>query len=467
MDIITLNDLSKAIANRVGIDIEEARRDAGFVMDIFGYDDLEEFSKIPLLDHIAPASRDLIVAQLKRVAQGEIQQNNFEYEILRKDGNTRVLYACTTHMSLGGEIYTQTIFQDITERKQAEASLSEERLMLRTLIDNLPDNVFIKDRQSRFLLSNLAHIRWLRAASQEELVAKTDFDFYSKELAEKYFTDEQAVMSSGQALIGREEPSFDEAGNPRWLLTSKVPLFDTNNRIIGIVGVNHDITHRKQAEESLRALLSEKEVLLREVYHRVKNNLATIEGLLGLQQKVLSDPADLVHFQVLEDRIHSMSLVHEMLYQSESLAQIDLHQYLQRLTTHLQSSLDLVTTIHLRVEATGVEMNLDTAIPCGLIVNELVTNAFRHAFPEGRPRPEAEFCEIAVTVTWEDDSYTLVVRDNGVGLPAGLDWNATQTLGLRLVSILGQRQLRGQLELDRSGGTTFRLRFPPQSAIGR
>jgi uncharacterized protein YjbI with pentapeptide repeats len=110
--------------------------------------------------------------------------------------------------------------------------------------------------------------------------------------------------------------------------------------------------------------------------------------------------------------------------------------------------------------------NLTSAIPCGLMVNELVTNAFKFAFPEGRPRPGEQECEIAVTAAWDGSAYTLTVRDNGVGLPADLDWRATQSLGLQLVVMFGKYQLNGQIELDRSGGTTFRLRFAPKNHNG-
>jgi PAS domain S-box-containing protein len=150
-----------------------------------------------------------------------------------------------------GEIIgTQGIFWDVTERQRAEEALARERNLLRTLIDNLPDYIIIKDADSRFVTNNQAHLRVLQA-TPDEVVGKTDFDFFPRELAEQYFTDERAVVRSGQPLINREEPVVDEEGNRRWLLTSKLPLRDSDGKVTGLVCVCRDITGRKQAEEAL------------------------------------------------------------------------------------------------------------------------------------------------------------------------------------------------------------------------
>ena len=231
-----------------------------------------------------------------------------------------------------------------------------------------------------------------------------------------------------------------------------------------------EITERKRAEaamlkseEALHASLLEKDVLLKEVHHRVKNNLAAIIGLLDLQSGALDDEPAKAALEELSNRIRSMSLVHEQLYQSKDLSQIDFQDYLDRLIAHLGSSYQRSADIHISVAAKGVKMGLDNAIPCGLLITELVTNAFKYAFPADMSRPETGGCEIAVSIQWDGTAYTLVVADNGVGLPAGLDWTKTKTLGLVLVKMLGQHQLQGQVELDCTCGTTFRLRFVPRN----
>jgi len=140
----------------------------------------------------------------------------------------------------------------VTERKRAEEALANERNTLRTLIDNLPDNIFIKDVESRFVISNLAHAHLLRAKTPDEIVGKTDFDIFPPELAASYYADEQAVIRSGQPLVNREERTIDPDGKTQWLLTTKVPLRDDHGKVIGLAGINRNITEHKKMEEALR-----------------------------------------------------------------------------------------------------------------------------------------------------------------------------------------------------------------------
>jgi PAS domain S-box-containing protein len=218
---------------------------------------------------------------------------------------------------------------------------------------------------------------------------------------------------------------------------------------------------RVQAEAQLRAALAEKEALLREVHHRVKNNFASVTGLVELQRDTLDDERSAGMLTDLSTRIRAMAIVHELLYQSETLRDIDLHEYLHVLVSRLPVIFGGGLSVQFRIQAAGVRVGLDSAIPCGLIVNELVTNALKYAFPDGRPRPGENRCEIAITAEWDGAAYTLTVADNGVGLPAELDWAASKTLGLRLVKMLALHQLHGQMDVERSAGTVFRLRFTP------
>jgi two-component sensor histidine kinase len=218
-----------------------------------------------------------------------------------------------------------------------------------------------------------------------------------------------------------------------------------------------DITERNRAVEALQHSVQEKETLLREVHHRVKNNLAAIISLLELQQDQHREPQNRSLLAEMAGRIQSMALIHEMLYRSTNLSEIDLHTYLQTLMGYLHGAFNPDRAIQIQVAAHGVRMNLDTAIPCGLIVNELVINAFKHAFPAARLGLDP--ATITISATWDRLTYTLIVADNGVGLPADLDWTTTRSLGLRLVRMLGQHQLQGTIELDRIGGTRVTLRF--------
>ena len=244
---------------------------------------------------------------------------------------------------------------------------------------------------------------------------------------------------------------------------------DTVELLEGIASHIGDAMLRKRtedalriSEEAMRVLLAEKELLLKEVHHRVKNNLAAIIGLLSLQGGKLEDKPAKAALEELSNRIRSMSLIHEQLYQSKDLSRINFQDYLNTLISHLRSSYQRSGDIYFSVAATDVKMGLDNAVPCGLLITELVTNAFKYAFPAGMPRTGTCRCEIAVSMRWDGTAYTLVVADNGIGLPAGMDWTKTKTLGLMLVKMLGQHQLQGKIEVDCTCGTSFQLRFVPQ-----
>jgi two-component sensor histidine kinase/DNA-binding NarL/FixJ family response regulator len=215
-----------------------------------------------------------------------------------------------------------------------------------------------------------------------------------------------------------------------------------------------EIGERRKVEEKLRASLAEKEVLLKEVHHRVKNNLQIITTLLDLQFDNIRDEQALTALRVSHDRIKSIALVHERVYQAKDLARIDFAGYIESLTSHLYGS--YVTDperISLKIDAGNVALEIDEAIPCGLIVNELVSNSLKHAFPDGRKG------SIAIRVSAVDQGLiTLTVADDGVGLPPGMDFRDTESMGLQLVNML-TKQLHGEISLLNEGGAAFTIRF--------
>ncbi|SHO43478.1 sensor histidine kinase [Desulfopila aestuarii] len=220
----------------------------------------------------------------------------------------------------------------------------------------------------------------------------------------------------------------------------------------------NDITEWKNADKALQTTLAEKEVLLREVHHRVKNNLAAIIGLFELQRRIMVDSSTRDTLAVLTSRVRAMSLVHEKLYRSDSLSEIDFQEYLQSLVSHLRTSFGS-PNICCEIDAHGIRMPLDLAVPCGMIINELVTNSLKYAFPEGRAPHDAELCRIMISLVLEDGIFTLSVADNGIGLDPKFDWSQAQTLGLVLVRMLGQHQLAGRYSVDQTAGTRFTLTF--------
>jgi PAS domain S-box-containing protein len=222
----------------------------------------------------------------------------------------------------------------------------------------------------------------------------------------------------------------------------------------GYACLAQDLTGRRQLEEDLRRSLSEKELLLREVHHRVKNNLQVISSLLELQSRSVSDPHALAKFQDSQDRIRSMVLIHEQLYRSLNLESIHMRSYLELLATNLsQSHVDRFERIDMRVDVDDICLPLDQALTCGLIVNELVTNAFKHAFPSN----SAGAIRVALQQS-SSGAVVLEVSDNGRGFARTPVQDVSTTLGFTLVEAL-VKQLQGRLAIDGTGGAAFRVEF--------
>jgi PAS domain S-box-containing protein len=242
--------------------------------------------------------------------------------------------------------------------------------------------------------------------------------------------------------------------NARWLQWSFRAIFDRRGKVAEYQAVGRDITVLKRNEEQIKASLKEKDALLKEIRHRVKNNLQIISSILSLQEAKVDDAASREILADSRNRIKSVALIHEKLYGSRELSSIDFAEYITSLMSHLARSYGgnygRVTT---RTDVADVALNPDVAIPLGLIVNELVTNSFKHAFP-GETAGEI-FVELHKT--W-DGKYLLVVGDNGVGIPADFDIGRTSSLDLQLVQALA-RQINSQVTVEHAKGTVFKITF--------
>jgi len=212
---------------------------------------------------------------------------------------------------------------------------------------------------------------------------------------------------------------------------------------------------RQRAEQQMKNSLQEKETMLREIHHRVKNNMTVIHSLIGLQSDHLEEEEAVAVFRMTQNRIKSMALIHDHLYHSGDLARIDFSQYIETLVSSLYYSYGVDPgTVEMKIEVGDVDIDLDQAVPCGLILNELVSNTFKYAFPEGRQG------ELNISIAdCNGDGYRLAVADNGVGFPEDIDFENTESMGLQLVNIFTD-QLEGTLELVRDNGTEFRIQFP-------
>jgi PAS domain S-box-containing protein len=228
---------------------------------------------------------------------------------------------------------------------------------------------------------------------------------------------------------------------------------DFAGSITNMISLSLEADERQKAEAKIKESLEEKKVLLKEIHHRVKNNMQIISSLLNLQARQINDPEAAEIFKESQSRVKSMSMIHERLYQSKTLSSINFAEYINSL------SLDLLRTyasnpnkIELNINAEKIKINIDTAIPCGLILTELVSNAFKYAFPDERNG------EININFYKKGDVLTLKISDNGVGIPKSLDYTTSKTLGLLLVNSL-IKQIDGEIDLDTSNGTSFTLTF--------
>lgn len=228
-----------------------------------------------------------------------------------------------------------------------------------------------------------------------------------------------------------------------------------------IVMVVRDITERKEAENKIKKSLEEKKVLLREIHHRVKNNMQIISSLLNLQATYTDDEKVVDILMESQNRVKSMAMIHEKLYKSTELARIDFKDYIYQLTIYLrQSYVYMNSSIKIETEVDDIHLNIDTAVPCGLIINELVTNSIKHGFPNGMPGL------IRVKLSESNGEYTLSVKDNGVGFPETIDFRNTDTLGLQLITNL-VLQLDGTVDVIIDRGTEFKINFQPMEYIQR
>ena len=271
--------------------------------------------------------------------------------------------------------------------------------------------------------------------------------------------DQALVKASLRSEEQQEKVDIDyrivqPCGEVRWIHHRCFPVHNPSGEVYRFVGIAEDITDRKLAETRTKESLREKEILLQEIHHRVKNNLQVISSLLDLQSQYVEEQAMQSIFRDCCNRVKSIALVHETLYQAKNFASINFRNYIQNLIGYLLQIYRVnPNQIKVELDIDEVTLNINTAIPCGLIINELVSNALKHAFPNS----------VAGTIHMSfysdlNKHYILTIKDSGVGFNINQNFKSLKKLGLQLVNVLSE-QLEGTLELDGSTGTEFRLRF--------
>jgi PAS domain S-box-containing protein len=341
--------------------------------------------------------------------------------------------------------------------RRSDRILWESEKRFRIMADGSPFPIWVQDLDGRTVFINRAY---------REFFGTTLEDVQKIGWQSLVHPEDESAYSTKFLSALREPKTFNawarfrrNDGQWRWIESRAVPRFSDSGEFLGMVGSSSDITELKHTEDALRISLTEKEILLREVHHRVKNNLAIISALLDMQQQNIKDPELASVLMDMDNRLKSIVLVHERLYQSKNLARIDFQDYLDTLLNELKSSYITESGIICSAQARGIKFGLDVAIPLGMIINELVTNAIKHAFPSGMTHDGQISPEVIVSIRKDKGSYQLIIYDNGVGFPEEIDLHTSRSFGLRLVRMIGAHQLQGSFELDRDKGTRITFIF--------
>jgi PAS domain S-box-containing protein len=345
------------------------------------------------------------------------------------------------------------ITRNATERKQAEEALRESEERYRTILDSIEEAYFEVDIRGNLTFFNDSLCKLL-GYTKDQLMGMNNRVYMTQESSKRIYKHSNEMYRTGNPIKKVDFEIIRKDGSHGFHETSASLMRDRAGQPIGFRGISRDVTERKQAEEKIQASLREKEVLLKEIHHRVKNNLQVVSSLLSLQSGYAKDREALEMFKESQNRVRSMALIHEKLYQSKDFARIDIAGYIQDLTTSLFRSYGTsAADIKLNIDVKDIFLDINTSIPCGLIINELVSNSLKHAFPDGR---EGEI-KIAMQRI-NENKIKLIVGDNGIGFPKDIDFRNTESLGMQVVITLAE-QLDGTIELDKSSGTTFRIGF--------
>jgi PAS domain S-box-containing protein len=365
----------------------------------------------------------------------------------KKDGTVIYVDLSAGPFIWKGRKLMYAIVRDITERKKADERLSLQAQM----IDLLKDSLVSTDMDG-FVKT------WSRGA--EALHGYTAFEAIGKHVSfvlppeEHDHLQETIKRLKENTQYETEFKMLKKSGEFLYAILSTSMIYDEKGTPTGMLGYAIDVTQRKQMEEDLRHALEDKDVLMREIHHRTKNNMAVIQSLLSLQSGQVKDKDALSSLNESAYRVKTLSMIHESLYSTGDLSSINIKEYLQSLSTDLFQGFGIEPSrIELNMDVPDIQMDVDQVVPVGLIVNELLTNALKYAFPEGRGGDV--FVELQENV---DKTFTLTVADSGIGLPEDFDITKAETLGLRLVSSLSA-QIRGRLNVSGDKGSTFRITF--------
>lgn len=373
----------------------------------------------------------------------------FEAHFIKKDQQKIPMEVSARMVNFSGILYSVMVARDIEDRLAAQKALKESEEYYRTIFENTGSATLILEKDTTISKVNTG-FETLSKYSREEVEGKKSFKefIHPKELSRTLKYHQMRRNNIELAPKEYEILGFDKYGDLKYLVATVALIPGTEKSLVSLM----DITARKSAEEQLISSLDEKNVLLKEIHHRVKNNLQIISSLLNLQSYHVRDPQDLEIFKESQGRIKSMAIIHEQLYQSKNLASINFADYIQNIMTHLFHSYSSPEKeIILELDLDIINLEIDTAIPCGLIINEIASNSLKHAF-KGRKKGL-----VKISLKKSGEYIKLVISDDGIGFEPDQIHNSN-SLGLKLVKTLVE-QLDGSLEIKSDKGSCFLIAF--------
>ncbi len=412
----------------------------------------EEAAHLNITDWDIQWKQDEIIAILNSIL---FESKQFNTRHRRKNGEIREAEIYASAVEVDGHWLIYAASRDITQQKKNEQELQQNQARLQAMLNAIPDMIFVYDREGK-CLDYHAPDPMLLAVRPNEVIGSKLGDSPLSQINNTVFGLFEKSLQTGEIQVFEYELDLPIGAHQ---FEARIASID-EQRLLVIV---RDITQRKQTEEMLQSSIEEKELLLKEVHHRVKNNMQVMVSLLSLQVEQIKDPVASAVFLDSLERIHAMALVHEKLYKSPDLARVNFGEYILEIASRLVDIFQPSHRVEIKVNAENAWLGVDTAIPCGLIVNELLSNALKYAYPKG----ETGVVEVVFQTNnqsgfdsrpGKSERYRLVVKDDGVGIPDDVDPSNTKTLGLKLVNILAD-QMRGKLEIDRQNGTKFELFF--------
>jgi len=345
-----------------------------------------------------------------------------------------------------------TVLKNEMKKKEfAEAALIHSQQKYHDAIDAIPDMVFVIDLDMRIVFVNAAFREWDESYKKHyELTGKQFSELYP-ELHDSFFQEMDFVISTGNTHIC--EIAYNINGDTHYIEIRKIPII-SNKHIVQVMIIFRDVSRKKEVEELKLRNAEQKEIMLREIHHRVKNNLAIVISLISIQIRNYPNPELRKPMKDIEMRIRSMALIHEYLYRSDILDCIPLSNYLYSLASVILGTLG-EGNIHLSTDIAPINISIKAALPLGLITNELITNAIKYAFPDHR---EGELHLILKPEINNGGYYRLTIEDNGIGLPADFSIEKTSSTGMFIVKLLIE-QLGAKLKIENKKGTSFHISF--------